>query len=404
MRPDPEMIPVLIDAAKALKGSQKRLFMAKTVQAMGRGGQRWAQEHLGWCRETIRKGTHELRSGMTCVDAFHCRRRKPAEEHLPRLLDDIRAIADGQSQADPKFQTEPAVHPHQCRRGPTPVDRHQGLHRRRVAHPADHQHQDEPAGLQPHQGGQVPPPKRVPQTDAIFDQLKQVNPEADRARDTLRISIDAKATVNVGPFSRRGRSRTGTKAADHDFKPEATLTPFGIFLPEHDDLWLYMARSKVTSDFIVDRLEQWWEGVRLRFLRVKTLVINLDNGPENHSRRSQFLKRIVGFARKYGLVVQLAYYPPYHSKYNPIERCWGILEMHWNGSLLDSVEAVLGFARSMTWKGKHPVVSVVETTYATGVKLTPGEMAALEAEVIRLPSLEKWFVKIPRKRGRPRKT
>jgi hypothetical protein len=105
MRPDPEMIPVLIDAAKALKGSPKRVFMAKTVGAMGRGGQRWAQVHLGWCRETIRKGTHELRSGMTCVDAFHCRRRKPAEEHLPRLLDDIRAIADGQSQADPKFQT-----------------------------------------------------------------------------------------------------------------------------------------------------------------------------------------------------------------------------------------------------------------------------------------------------------
>jgi hypothetical protein len=105
MRPDPELIPVLIAAAKALTGSQKRLFMAKTVGAMGRGGQRWAQVHLGWCRETIRKGTHELRSGMTCVDAFHCRRRKPAEEHLPRLLDDIRAIADGQSQADPKFQT-----------------------------------------------------------------------------------------------------------------------------------------------------------------------------------------------------------------------------------------------------------------------------------------------------------
>jgi hypothetical protein len=106
MRPEPEMVPVLIEGAKALKGSQKRLFMARTVQAMGRGGQRWAEEHLGWCRDTIRKGAHELRSGMTCVDAFSARRRKPAEEHLPRLLDDIRAIADGQSQADPKFQTE----------------------------------------------------------------------------------------------------------------------------------------------------------------------------------------------------------------------------------------------------------------------------------------------------------
>jgi hypothetical protein len=105
MRPGPEMIPVLIDAAQALRGSQRRLFMARTVRAMGRGGQRWAEEHLGWCRDTIRKGTHELRSGMTCVDAFSARRRKPAEEHLPRLLDDIRDIVDGQCQADPKFQT-----------------------------------------------------------------------------------------------------------------------------------------------------------------------------------------------------------------------------------------------------------------------------------------------------------
>ncbi len=241
----------------------------------------------------------------------------------------------------------------------------------------------------------MPPPKRVKQTDAIFDRLKQVNPEADRADDMLRISIDAKATVNVGPFSRRGKSRTKTKAADHDFKPEATLTPFGIFLPEHDDLWLHLACSKITSDFIVDRLEQWWQEVRLRFLGVKALVINLDNGPENHSRRTQFLKRIVAFAEQSGLRVHLAYYPPYHSKYNPIERCWGILEMHWNGSLLDSIAAVVGLAESMTWKGKHPVVRLVEATYATGVRLKPGEMKALESGVKRLPTLERWFVEIP---------
>jgi hypothetical protein len=106
MRPEPEMIPVLIDAAKTLKGSRRRLFMAKTVKAMGRGGQVWALEHLGWCRDTVRKGTLELDSGMTCVDAFSARRRKPAEEHLPMLLDDIRSIVDGQCQADPKFQTD----------------------------------------------------------------------------------------------------------------------------------------------------------------------------------------------------------------------------------------------------------------------------------------------------------
>jgi Rhodopirellula transposase DDE domain len=244
----------------------------------------------------------------------------------------------------------------------------------------------------------VPPPKRVPQAEAIFEQLSRVNPQADEAPDTLRLSLDAKATVNVGPFSRKGKSRIGTEAADHDFKPEATLTPFGIFLPEHDDLTLYMTRSKVTSDFIVDRLRDWWEFNEIRFPEVTKLVLNLDNGPENHSRRTQFLKRIVEFAREARLDIDLAYYPPYHSKYNPIERCWGILELHWNGALLDSVEAVLGYAETMTWRGNHPEVVLVEAEYSKGVRLGREEMEALESEVTRLPSLEKWFVSIS---GRP---
>jgi Rhodopirellula transposase DDE domain len=240
----------------------------------------------------------------------------------------------------------------------------------------------------------VPPPKRVKQTDAIFERLKQVNPQADRAEDTLRVSIDAKATVNVGPFSRRGRSRVKTKAADHDFKPEATLTPFGIFLPQYDDLWLYMARSKVTSDFIVDRLEQWWQEVRPRFLNVKKLVINLDNGPENHSRRTQFLKRVVEFARKFGLDVQLAYYPPYHSKYNPIERCWSSLEKKWNGVLLDRLKVVLQCAVRMTWKGHHPTVRRLAGVYPDGVRLTAREMKVYEARLERSAALPKYDIVI----------
>jgi Rhodopirellula transposase DDE domain len=246
----------------------------------------------------------------------------------------------------------------------------------------------------------VSAPKKIPETDAIFDRLSRVNPQADEAPDTLRLSLDAKAAVNVGPFSRKGKSRTKVKAADHDFEPEAKLTPFGILCPEHDDLTLYMARSMVTSDFIVDRLRDWWEFNRVRFPGVAKLVLNLDNGPENHSRRTQFLKRMVGFAREYRLDIELAYYPPYHSKYNPIERCWGILELHWDGALLDSVKAVLGYAETMTWKGHHPEVVLVEETYTKGVRLGRGEMEALEAVVTRLPSLEKWFVSIP---GRSKK-
>ena len=221
-----------------------------------------------------------------------------------------------------------------------------------------------------------------------------MNQTADAAPDTLRISMDAKATVKVGPFSRGGKGRVPTDAADHDFQPLASVTPVGIFLPERDELFLYGVTSKVTSDCLVDRLEQWWESVRERFGHIRTLVVNLDNGPETHSRRTQFLQRIVEFAHACGLTIRLAYYPPYHSKYNAVERCWGILENHWNGALLDTIDAVVEFAKSMTWKGVRPVVELVTTRYATGVKLTKEAMAALETQVARLPHLEKWFVDI----------
>ena len=210
----------------------------------------------------------------------------------------------------------------------------------------------------------------------------------------MRISLDAKATVKIGAFSRRGTSRLNVKAADHDFQPKATVTPVGIFLPASDELFLSLVTSKVTSDCLVDRLVQWWERVRGRFDHITTLVLNLDNGPENHSRRTQFMLRLLEFAQQYGLTIRLAYYPPYHSKYNPVERCWGILETHWNGSLLDSLEAVLKFAASMTWKGHPPVVEMITTTYRLGVKLTKAAMDQVEAQLERLPDLEKWFVDI----------
>lgn len=206
--------------------------------------------------------------------------------------------------------------------------------------------------------------------------------------------MDAKASVKVGDYSRGGKNRTQVYAADHDFHPEAMVTPVGLLLPEQDELALYGVTSKVTSDCLADILCQWWQTHQARFPEVKTLLLNLDNGPESHSRRTQFLKRLVQFVQQTGIALELAYYPPYHSKYNPIERCWGVLETHWNGNLLDSVETVLRFAGSMTWKGRSPSVELITKTYWLGVRLGQKAMAALETQVRRLPGLEKWFVTI----------
>lgn len=165
-------------------------------------------------------------------------------------------------------------------------------------------------------------------------------------------------------------------------------------MPQLNELNLFFVSSKLTADCIVDLLEIWWSQVQKRFTHIKKLVINQDNGPENHSRRTQFMKRIVDFANQSGLKIQLAYYPPYHSKYNPVERAFGWLEQHWNGSLLNSVETVLKFAESLTFKGKQPVVKLVEKVYETGVKLTSKAMKEIEKQINRLPELPKWFVEI----------
>ncbi len=210
----------------------------------------------------------------------------------------------------------------------------------------------------------------------------------------MRISIDAKATIKIGPFSRGGYSRQGEEALDHDFGPVAKLNLFGIFLPAHDESFFYFSQSNITADFIVDTIEDLWPQLKDRF-NPHTIVINADNGPENNSRRTQFIKRIVEFAQDEKIDVILAYYPPYHSKYNPVERVWGVLERHWNGEILGSIKKALGLANTMTWNGKHPIVKIVKGIYKTGAKLTKKAMREYESLLLRQKGLEKWFVTIP---------
>lgn len=235
----------------------------------------------------------------------------------------------------------------------------------------------------------------MPQTDAIFANVQEVHKQAAADERTLRLSLDTKAAVAIGPFSRGGQSRTGARGVDHDFKPDGVLTPFGLFEPRTSASALFFTDSKVTSDFMADCLEQWLaeRGEALR--EVRRLVLDLDNGPENNGQRSQWLLRLALLAQKYQWTVVLAYYPPYHSKYNPIERLWGLLENYWRGELLDSEAAVLGYAAHMTYNGMHPQVCRCRQHYPKGVKLTPAQKRRLERRLRRKPGLEKWAIEIP---------
>ncbi len=125
--------------------------------------------------------------------------------------------------------------------------------------------------------------------------------------------------------------------------------PCGLVDEDTGQLHISFGSSYKTSDFLVDTLQAWWNNLPKQQQNTTHLLqLKIDNGPESSGVRTQFLKRMVEFADSIGKPIQLLYYPPYHSKYNPIERCWGILEQHWNGSFLSDVQTMLAWAQSMT--------------------------------------------------------
>jgi hypothetical protein len=207
--------------------------------------------------------------------------------------------------------------------------------------------------------------------------------------------MDCKATVHIGDVSRGGLTRGDHKACDHDLGLKEKYVPCGIVDEGSGQLHLTFGSSYKTSDFIVDALQAWWAALEeTEQVAMARLQIKMDNGPESSGRRTQFLQRMVAFCDAIGKPIQLLYYPPYHSKYNPIERCWGILELHWNGTKLVDVETMLEWAKTMTWKGIHPVVEFSRKVYQKGVTLSKSMRRAVEARLERHPALPNWDILI----------
>ncbi|KPA11979.1 transposase, partial [Candidatus Magnetomorum sp. HK-1] len=239
---------VLGYAVTHLKGSNRRIFMAKTVCSMGEGGQRIAETVLGWNRGTIRKGMHELKSGINCIDNYSSRGRDPIEKNkLKNLRNDIKEIVKPSTQADPTFRTTKIYTPLTAK-----------TVRERLIEDKKYSENDLPTirtiqnklndlKFHPQNVIKCKPLKKIAETDAIFEKVFAINKKTDEDKHSIRLSIDAKAKVNVGPFSRGGKSRQGEKASDHAFKPETILTHVGISLPYYDKSYFYFTESKVTA-------------------------------------------------------------------------------------------------------------------------------------------------------------
>ena len=382
----------LINAIGKLKGSDKRISLAMIAKDIGRGGQSFVSKEFKVSRDTIRIGTREMENGVSTDYKVETRGRKKIEEKLPHLLEDITSIVDSQSQTDPDFKTTRLF-----TRLTSKEIRKQLIIQKKYT---DNELPTTQTintklnllGYSLSKVRKLSPKKKIKETDEIFDKINEVREENIGKDNVVTISIDAKDKVKIGCFSRGGYSRIKTKALDHDFG-DNYITPFFILDLNTDKVELTFTKSKVTADFIVDTIELYWIN-KYASTSKDTLLIHLDNGPENSSRRTQFMKRIIELSVKLNVKIILSYYPPYHSKYNKIERVWASLEKHWNGSILDTKEAVLGFAESMTWNGCNPVIKETDIVYEIGKKVTKEIMKIYEEAIDRDSKIGKWFITI----------
>jgi Rhodopirellula transposase DDE domain len=236
------------------------------------------------------------------------------------------------------------------------------------------------------------PLKRIDQTDAIFDNVAAHRKK--KSSGTLKLSIDVKDKVRVGQLSRKGyhRHKTDVCALDKDQHWDETLVPFGILDIASAQTTVILGNSNETSDFIVDSLEKWYEMEKNKLNHIHTLEIYSDNGPAVHSNRTQFINRMMAFACITGLNIHLIYYPPYHSKYNPIERVWAAVEQYWNGTILASVDKVVKTLENVKWKGVNIRAIFTDKQYQKGIKLSDKEMHQRETFLQRKHTLDKWDI------------
>ena len=370
----------LKDAAKKLTGFKKRAFMAQVTIDYFNSSPRQAETELGWSRQAIATGLKELETGIICVDNYRARGRKKTEELLPNLEADIKSLVEMSSQADPKFPSTFAFTKISAREVREALKEEKGYRDEQL--PSRQTIGDilNRMGYSLKKTQKIKPLKKIPETEAIFANVAQANQAADNQTKSLRISLDSKAKVKIGNLSRQGKARypEPLKADDHDSEWRAVLVPLGILDMRGERLSIYFGQSAETSDFVADCLELWWQENQAIYPGLEELVIDVDGGAATRSNRTQFIKRMVEFAQKTQWQIRLIYYPPYHSKYNPIERCWAVLENYWNGAILDSIDAALNWASNMTWKGIKPLVHLVEGTYEKGVKVLAKELEQLQ--------------------------
>ncbi len=169
---------------------------------------------------------------------------------------------------------------------------------------------------------------------------------------------------------------------------KAKYVPCGLVDEESGALHLTFGSSSTTRDCIVEGLEATWAAWDAQDKAATSRrQINMDNGPARRGKRTPCLPRMGQLADNIQKPIPRRYDPPSHSQENPLERCWGILELPWHGAKRIDAETMVAWAKRMTWKGIHPVVALSRTRSQKGISLGKAAMQAIAERLERHPAL-----------------
>jgi hypothetical protein len=217
--------------------------------------------------------------------------------------------------------------------------------------------------------------KCVPQRDEQFERIAALQAEYRAAGNPI-ISFDTKKKEYVGNFYREGRLYTQevVKTWDHDFTSlaDGVIIPHGIYDLQHNLGYLHLGTSKDTSQFACDCIRNWWLNYGLRMFPKATSILGLcDGGGSNSSLHYIFKEDLQKLVDELGIEIRIAHFPPYCSKFNPIEhRLFPHVTRACQGMVFTSVSLVKQLMeKAHTNKGLRVVVNIIDTVYQTGRKV-----------------------------------
>jgi len=211
-----------------------------------------------------------------------------------------------------------------------------------------------------------------PDRNAQFENIARLRKKYLRAGSPV-ISIDTKKKELMGDFYRDGMIDTQAtiETNDHDFASmgSGTVIPHGIYDVGRNEGFVHLNTSHDTSELACDSVAAWWEDHgRAAYPRAKKLLVLCDGGGSNSAARYVFKEALQKLATRLGLEIRVAHYPPYCSKYNPIEhRLFPHVTRACRGVIFRALETVRYYmSKTETGTGLKVQVRVLEKVYETG--------------------------------------